>query len=399
MQRILFIRRPGAFGGIEVLLLDWLQHIDYKKNDVVLASTVDLFTDTIRKNALPVAVKQLSLPVLGGFLQIFRSWFGDIKRISPDQVVIVKSNITEIPLPAALAAFVATRGKVYMTEHIAWPFPPEKTSSRYLGFIPGVGFWWYKLMWMERIRCQLAIRILAVSEAVKDVLLGYGCRAEKICVAYHGVDVSMYCPSEKTRKNWRRSQNIPENALVMVSTARLSHEKRLERTIKAFDVLSKSNGDVWLLIAGIGPLKEEIERTVATLECRDRVRLLGHVENVPELLQASDIFVLPSDREGLSVALTEAMSTGLICIASNVSGSNEVIRDGENGFLVEPFDDGVMTGIEKILKLDPDARRAIAQNARQTIIANFEIRKSVKNILGMLDIASIRDQDQAAGIL
>ena len=389
MGKILFIRRPGAFGGIEVLLLDWLGGINYEKNNVVLASTMDFISGKIQKIGLPVEYKTLSLPVLGSFIDVYKRWVTDIKIISPDKIVIMEGTLDEIPLSSVLAAYVATKGNVYMTEHLAWPFPPERTRSTHYGFIPGLGFWWHKMMWMMRIRSYLSKRVLAVSEAVKNTLLMYGYPKEKIAIAYHGVDVSRFSPSKENKTKWRRQHDIPEDAIVLISTARLAREKRLERLINAFGILSQEHGNLWLLFAGEGPSREEIERSINFINGKDRIRFLGLAENVPELLQASDLFVLPSDREGLSVSLTEAMSTGLICIASNVSGSNEAIRDGENGFLVEPNNEGVLNGIEKALKLDDQARKRISQNARNTIVEKFEKRKSVIKILELLDIESI----------
>jgi glycosyltransferase involved in cell wall biosynthesis len=80
------------------------------------------------------------------------------------------------------------------------------------------------------------------------------------------------------------------------------------------------------------------------------------------------------------------MSTGLICIASNLCGSNEVIKDGVNGFLVDPSDQGILHGIEKALNLDDQEKKSIKQEARYTILENFEKRKSVSNILKLLDV-------------
>lgn len=389
MGKILFIRRPGAYGGIEVLLLDWLRSIDYEKNEVILASTIDCFSDKISEMALPVVYQTLPLPVIGGFFDIYQSWSQDIRRISPDKIVLLESNLTEIPLPSVLAAYIATHGNVYMTEHIAWPFPPERTRSKHFGFLPGLGLWWHTMMWTVRIRGYLSKRILAVSEAVKNALLMYGYPPGKIAVAYHGVDVSKFSPDGRNRMKWRRQHNIPENAIVMISTARLASEKRLERLIHAFGSMSQDHENLWLLFAGDGPLRSELEQSVHSMQGNGRVMLLGLSDNVSELLQASDLFVLPSDREGLSVSLTEAMSTGLICIASDVSGSNEVIKDGENGFLVEPSDEGVLNGIRRAMNLDDRKRKDVCRSARNTILEKFEKRKSVLNILKLLDIESI----------
>jgi glycosyltransferase involved in cell wall biosynthesis len=241
-------------------------------------------------------------------------------------------------------------------------------------------------MWGMRIRSYLSKRVLAVSQAVKDTLLMYGYPKEKIAIAYHGVDVLKFSPSEINRMNWRRRHNIPENSIVLISTARLAYEKRLHRLIHAFNALSQDHENLWLLFVGDGPLRKDLEILVNPLTGKDRVIFLGLSDNVPELLQASDIFVLPSDREGLSVSLTEAMSTGLICIASNLCGSNEVIKDGVNGFLVDPSDQGILHGIEKALNLDDQEKKSIKQEARYTILENFEKRKSVSNILKLLDV-------------
>jgi glycosyltransferase involved in cell wall biosynthesis len=347
---------------------------------------MDFISEKIYNNDLPVDYKMLPLPVKGNFLKIYNSWSRDIRKISPDKIIIMEGRVDEFPLFSVLAAYTATHGNVYMTEHSSWPEPPPRTRSIHYGFVPGIGLWWYKLMWGMRIRSYLSKRVLAVSQAVKDTLLMYGYPKEKIAIAYHGVDVLKFSPSEINRMNWRRRHNIPENSIVLISTARLAYEKRLHRLIHAFNALSQDHENLWLLFVGDGPLRKDLEILVNPLTGKDRVIFLGLSDNVPELLQASDIFVLPSDREGLSVSLTEAMSTGLICIASNLCGSNEVIKDGVNGFLVDPSDQGILHGIEKALNLDDQEKKSIKQEARYTILENFEKRKSVSNILKLLDV-------------
>jgi glycosyltransferase involved in cell wall biosynthesis len=386
MERILFIRRSAAFGGIEVLLMDWISSVDFGKNAVTVASTMDCYSDKIAGKGLPVAYETFSLPVMGNPWKIYRSWSRDIRKVSPDKVVFLEGRVDEIPLSAVLAGVAATGGNVYMTEHLAWPEPPERTRSTHFGFLPGVGLWWYRLMWGVRIRSHLSRRILAVSEAVRNTLLLYGYPKEKISIAYHGVDVERFSPSPENKIRWRRERGIPEDACVIVSTARLAREKRLERLIRAFEVLSRDRQDLWLLMAGDGPLRKELEDSADSTGAGDRIRFLGLVDDVPGLLQAGDLFVLPSDREGLSVSLTEAMSAGLICIATDIPGSNEVIRHGENGFLVEPDDQGVFAGLEKALKMDEQWRRSVADQARTTVKNLFEKEKSIRNIFRLLDI-------------
>ena len=366
--------------------MDWISSIDFRKNEVTVASTLDCYSDKIAGKGLPVAYETFSLPVMGNPWSIYRSWSRDIRKVSPDKVVFLEGRVDEIPFSAVLAGYTATKGNVYMTEHLAWPDPPERTRSTHFGFLPGVGLWWYRLMWGVRYRCRLSRRILAVSEAVRNTLLLYGYSKAKISIAYHGVDVERYSPSPANKIKWRREHGIPEDACVIVSTARLAREKRLERLIRAFGALSRDRQDLWLLIAGDGPLRKELEDSADSTGAGDRVRFLGLVDDVPGLLQASDLFVLPSDREGLSVSLTEAMSAGLICIATDIPGSKEVIRHDENGFLVEPNDRGVFDGLEKALRMDDRRRRLVADQARATVRNIFEKKKSIANMFRLLDI-------------
>jgi len=386
MANILFIRRSKAFGGIEVLLMDWISSIDFGKNAVAIASSMDCYSDKIADRGLSVSCRTCSLPVMGNPWKIYRSWSRDIRKVSPDKVVFLEGRVDEIPFSAVLAGYTATKGNVYMTEHLAWPDPPERTRSTHFGFLPGVGLWWCRLMWGVRYRCNLSRRVLAVSEAVRNTLLLYGYEKEKIAIAYHGVDTERFAPSPANKIRWRREHGIPEDACVIVSTARLAREKRLERLLRAFAASSRDRQDLWLLFAGDGPLRKELEDSADSTGAGDRVRFLGLVDDVPGLLQASDLFVLPSDREGLSVSLTEAMSAGLICIATDIPGSNEVIRHGENGFLVEASDRGIADGLENALKMGEGERRSIADQARETVVNTFEKGKSIRNIFRLLDI-------------
>lgn len=386
MNKVLFIIKTEEFGGTEILLLDWLKYIDYEKNSVFLATNTDFFSEKLRKLGLPVRCITVSLPFEGHFWDIYRKWLVFFKEISPEKIVMVKSWFFKIPLPIFLAAYRETRGNIYATEHLAAETPPERKIKLHFGFIPGLGIWWYKRFWQWILRGYLSKRILAVSSEVKNKLLLYKYPKGKISVIYHGIDVSGFSPSQEGRKKWRQDHSIPEEDLVFVSTARLSRLKRLERLILGFDALCSDHENIWLALAGDGPLKDEIIQLVDTVSKKERIKILGHVEDVKQLLQASDIYVLSSDNEGLSIALTEAMSTGLICVTGNVPGSNEIIENGTNGILVEASHEGIINGMKKGLNMSMFDRNSMAQKARQTALDKFEMAKSINNVLRFMDI-------------
>src|SRR5205085_10310804 len=132
---------------------------------------------------------------------------------------------------------------------------------------------------------------------------------------------------------------------VLVSTARLSGWKRVDRLLEAFESVSDARHDLWLALAGDGPFRAEVETFINGSRAKQRIKLLGYVEDVSAVLQASDIFVLPSDNEGFGIALTEAMATKLVCIATRTAGPDDIIEDGKNGLLVDVRCDGVLTGL------------------------------------------------------
>ena len=131
----------------------------------------------------------------------------------------------------------------------------------------------------------------------------------------------------------RRELGIPDDAVLLLSVGELNNNKNHETVIRAI-----ANMDVYYIIAGNGDLREHLEHIIATLGLVDRVKLLGFRSDVKDLYETADIFVFPSFREGLPMALMEAMASGLPCVVSKIRGNIDLIEDGVNGFYCNPFD-------------------------------------------------------------
>ena len=391
-KRILFLRRTCGFGGVEKCILDLLAGVDYERSDVWLASLTDVFSRRIATRRLPVTLIPLPVPVTGGLRRFFFAWVAFLRRVRPDQIIMVEGGFFDFPWLAVLAAYLVSGGRVYMTEHLAAFAPPPKVSRIHFGFLPGLGLWWYKQVWPRRIRGYLAKRILAVSKGVREKLITYyGYPREKIHVAYRWADTSRFAPaSEEKRRSLRATLGIPDDAVVVVSTARLDPIKCLDRLIRAFGVLSPAHPNLWMLIAGEGPLRDELEGLAKSVDPNQRIRFLGHLEDVSPVIQASDIYVLPSDEEGFATALVEAMSAKLTCVATRATGPTEIIEDGENGFLVERSYEGVLNGLEKALLLREDQKRAMGECARATVEEHFQMWNGVQRMLTLLDIEFVQ---------
>jgi len=389
-RRVLLLHRAPWFGGAEKRVLDWLQGVDYSRCGVSLTYTADVFSDRIASLGLPVACMPLGPEASGRFLKVLFAWLSYLREFRPDQVIMIDGYFLEWPLPVVLAAYLVSRGNLYMTEHTAAPEPQRPASRIHLGFLPGFGLRWRLSMWQLRLRARLSRHVLAVSEDLKQWMVQkYGYAPAKVVVAYHGAETERFrCASPDARKATRATLNLPENGIVIVSTARLHFQKRIDRLIKSFSAFATKDPNLRLLIAGDGPQEESIRRLAADSDVHERIRFLGWVEDVSPVLQASDIFVLPSDFEGFGLALLEAMASELVCVATNTQGPGEVIVDGKNGILVEPTDAGVQKGIERALRLTVEERQAMGRQARQTVLERFSFREGVERGLAALNIES-----------
>jgi glycosyltransferase involved in cell wall biosynthesis len=423
MKRILFIRRAYSFGGAERRLLDWLGRIDYSFQEVFVISPVDVFSERMKRVGLlanyiqlePHSITRLfgrANPLLGKddlaageFWPVFSSWLRFLSRVRPQQIVFMEGYFFSFPLACVLAGYIATKGHVYMTDHTALlEGPPLKTVRLHWGMVPGLGLWWYRKVWPSvwpwRMRARLCRKILAASETVKNrEVTFYGYPPEKMGIINHGVDVVRFVPSETRRAEWREAHSIPAGDLVMVSTGRLQAQKRIDRLLGAFVALARGRRNIWLLLAGDGPLRQEVEAAIRALDDRQvarRIRLLGHQEDVLPVLQAADIFVLTSDNEGFGIALVEAMATGLVCVSTATAGPDTILNDGENGFLVDVSDAGILVGLGKAIGMSADERVLMGARARQTAMERYELQSAITRALRLLDVGFVDAQQVAA---
>lgn len=409
MKRILFARRTYQFGGVEVILLDWLKRIDYSRYEVFVCSPSDVFSQRIADCGLRAKFVHLSEPevthiygryrpeegindlIKGSFWHFFPIWLRFLWRIKPNSVVFLDGGFFTTPFVCVLAAFIVTRGNVSMTIHSPHQLqePLQKKARLHFG-LPDFT-WWYRRVWWPlfpwRMRSRLCKRFLTANCSIGDKMERFhGYPPGKMGLVGHGVDVMTFQPCQATRARYRRQYGIPDDAFVIASTSRLSHEKRVDHLVSAFEEIASRNSTVWLLLAGDGPLKSQIESLIGNSRFGERLKLLGHVENIAPVLQAADSYVLASEFEGWPIALMEAMAVGLICMMSKIPGPDEMIEHGRDGFLIEPSVEGISAALEKALALTILQREEIGRHARAKIVANYELEKAVQSAFEQLGI-------------
>lgn len=168
-----------------------------------------------------------------------------------------------------------------------------------------------------------------------------------------------------------------DKALRIVTAGRLMPQKNQAMLIRAFERIYRKYPEYTLDIYGEGNLREALQEQINSLGLEKAVTLRGNVSDIHEQIKNATMFVLPSDFEGLSNALLEAMMMGLPCISTNCAGSDEVIRHGENGLLIPVGDENaLLEAMEKII-CDPELAQKLGRTAKADS-AKFEVDKVIE---------------------
>ena len=205
----------------------------------------------------------------------------------------------------------------------------------------------------------------------------------KAVVINNGIDPQKFNPL-KNYKNIRVELNIAPEEILIIFIARFTSHKQPISLIKAFAEALKIKPDLKLLMVGEGDEKKEAIEIVAKTGIEKNIIFLPFRQDVPDLLAAADIFILPSLWEGLPIGLLEAMSMGKTIIATNVDGTSEIIKDGQNGLLIET--NGLIKNItDALIRLSENMslRKQLAHNAHETVKENFNavtMTKKIENI-------------------
>ncbi|MDY6876433.1 MAG: glycosyltransferase [Chloroflexota bacterium] len=248
-----------------------------------------------------------------------------------------------------------------------WLLTPKKYSHRFL----------------YRWGSHLGGDFIAVSDKVaKAMLRTIGPIQDKVTVICNGVDVKRYQkPGDRIKV--RSQLGLQAKTRLVAIAATLKEQKGHRYLIEAMTSIVPRYPELHVLFIGDGDLRGELQAQVKRLGMGDRIHFLGNRSDVPELLAASDFFVLPSLWEGLPMALLEAMATGLPIVATEVSGTVQVMIPNETGILVPPGDaQHLAEAIEHIIS-DATLAQAMGAAARRRVKAEFSAQKQADEHLAL----------------
>jgi glycosyltransferase involved in cell wall biosynthesis len=244
---------------------------------------------------------------------------------------------------------------------------------------------------LYRIGARYVDGLVAVSQDVKKAILETmpGMPANKISVILNSVDTRRY-QDRSSRAVTRQALDVGETEHVMALVATFKRQKGHQFLLQAAaEVVPKFPG-LRILLIGDGELREALRAQTAALHLEQNIRFLGMRSDVPQLLSASDSFILPSLWEGLPMALIEAMASGLPVIATQVSGTNQVVVAGETGWLVPPGDADALTEAMSELLSNLEQAARMGMTAQQRVEKLFSAQKQAQEYLTLFESAQNR---------
>ena len=233
---------------------------------------------------------------------------------------------------------------------------------------------------LQRLIFSMVDLNLTVSEDLKRELMNrFRIGGDNIKPIINGVDLKKFHPSSKSRKKIREELSLKKENFLIGSVGRLVGVKDYPSIIKAFNDIIKYYNDARLILVGEGDERKKIENLIETYNLKNEIKLLGRRDNINEILNAMDLFILSSKSEGLSNTILEAMACGKTVIATNVGGNPEIISDKKTGLLYDVGDVKKLSEICRELIFDKKQLTTYSDNALKHIQNELSVEKMIKN--------------------
>jgi glycosyltransferase involved in cell wall biosynthesis len=365
--KIAYVIDGLSMGGAERLMVPILQHLSRIDFDPYVCALQS-------KDGNPMAdeIRALGVPVDCLDITHLRDWNGLprlIKYLREKDVDLVHTQLEFANILGNISARFLRLPSV-CTIHVM-PSLDVKTKSKLHQRLE-----WFVLKYF----CD---RVISVSEeAMQYHLQISGASQSRVSTIYNGIDLSSFLSLDRQleRVNVRAELGIPSDANLLTTVAVLRPQKGIQYMIRALSAVLASKPNTYYLVVGNGSHRDVLTEEVNKSGVRDRVIFAGMRKDVPRLLTASDVFILPTLTEALPTVLAEAMAAKLPIIASRVGGVPEMITNGQNGCLVGPEDvEGLAQACIDILA-NPEKRAGMSAEGWKIVNQKFNIENQVDQL-------------------
>jgi glycosyltransferase involved in cell wall biosynthesis len=352
--RIVYLIDKMGAGGAQTHLRSLASRLDRERfsTEVVCLTRGGVSADRLRLEGIPVTVlgvSRLYSPSAGPAFLRFAA------RLRQTRPAVVHTYLSTANVFGSAAARVASVGGLI-------------TTRRDTGFADG------RLMRRAlALTNRWARRVVAVSEDTARIARQREGVAEPLlAVIPNGVDLDRFSPAGR-RDKARDALGIPPSVPLLATVSHLTPIKGIDVLVEAAPAIRAEVPEAHFLVAGRGTEQERVQRRIDALGLGNAFRLLGSYDDVPGLLEAADLFVLPSRSEGQPNAVIEAMAMGLPVVASRVGGVPEVARHDREALLVEPDEpEGLAQACRDVLTA-PDLARRLGRAGHERAQAEFSL--------------------------
>jgi len=234
---------------------------------------------------------------------------------------------------------------------------------------------------IERWTAAITQKIITLTKRGKEEHIQFKIAPpEKFIPIYSGIDIEELKRKSDDGLDIKKSWGFPLDAVVFGVVARLDPVKGIQYLVEAMVKVIKAFPNSRLLIVGDGTERQAIEDKICGLDLQNHIILTGHREDVAELLQAMDIFVLPSLNEGMGRVILEAMVYAKPVIATRTGGIPELVQDGVNGFLVTPAQSDELADAMIKCAVNPTLARQLGEHGKARVKDMFSLDIMVKKI-------------------
>ena len=342
--RILHIAQ--AAGGVDRYIRMLLKYLDKEKFENILVCSQDFREEDYRDLADSFEQVEMTRAIGGSDLKAIKWVRALIKKYNPNIVYAHSSKAGAI----ARVADIGLKNYCVYNPH-GWAFNIRCSAKK-------------KTMYtaIEKVAAPFCDKILCISDAEKQSALKKRiCKEDKLQVIFNGVDIETYESSEHGKVK-RADLNIPEDAFVVGMVGRISPQKAPDIFVKMAKIVRDKIPNAHFIIVGNGNQEAEVRKYAEDNGFSDRLHITGWVDDSMSYVELFDIACLLSRWEGFGLALPEYMMAGKPIVASKVDAIPNIIRDGENGLLVEVDDDiGASKAVLRIYREDELRNRLVAQ--------------------------------------
>lgn len=345
-NKIRILHVAQAAGGVDRYIRMLLKYLDKEKFENILVCSQDFHEEDYRDLVDSFEQVEMTRAIGGSDLKAIKRVRALIKKYNPDIVYAHSSKAGAI----ARAADIGLRNRCVYNPH-GWAFNMRCSAKK-------------KAMYtaIEKIAAPFCDKIICISDAEKQSALDKKiCREDKLQVIFNGVDIESYENGVRGAIK-RKDLNIPEDAFVVGMVGRMSPQKAPDVFVKMAKQVKDEVPNAHFIIVGNGNQEDEIRKYAEDNGFSNSLHITGWVDNPMSYVELFDVACLLSRWEGFGLALPEYMMAGKPIVASRVDAIPNIIRNGENGLLVEVDDDiGTSKAVLRILREDGLRKKIVAQ--------------------------------------